>query len=293
MTDAIGVRTLDAALWEEAKKMIRGELTGSTFAAQVAPTTFARADEARDILYLRATSHFSAEWLAARLRPVVERAVEIVADRPVDVRFLDGSAPDAEREIAPRMVVEQVDDFEGPLPDRTPRKTVGAGDVFVRSHSVDPLRGFVATSHYSARFWRPYLGTEAFALWEVLRSFAFFVERGRGEYPGLATLADVVGVDRRALTGRADRPHVPGLIDVLRRERVVRYRTRGSGPAVAHFFDVLDSLPLLAPAQVVDLSPRLVALHEEFALFFPAYDWSAWKAIASRTLIGDWSDGGA
>ncbi len=137
--------------------------------------------------------------------------------------------------------------------------------------------GYTLVHNYANYFWRPYLGNTAFALWELLLSFC---HGGRDTaFPSISRLARILSNSdhsRAVLTGRnratrrkgkhgRSRRRVKercgGALDTLRRERLVQLIRRGRGPATRYTFRVLQSLPLLSPTQVQQLSPGLQRDH--------------------------------
>lgn len=167
-----------------------------------------------------------------------------------------------------------------------------SGQVQVGLVSLDPTRGYIPLPHYGIRFWQPLIGLQAFSLWQVLRSYGHFVKQGKMEWPTIELLVDTLGQgSRHTILGRnasGNRPEQVGLVDELIKARLVRHWVTGEGRAVTHNFDVLDELPLLAPAQVRLLPPRKQQEHQTFLQYFKAFSYESWACISAATCIPEW-----
>jgi len=161
-------------------------------------------------------------------------------------------------------------------------------------------RGFVMIPHYAQYFWRPYLGLAAFALWEVLLSFCYGSKDTA--WPSVSRLSRVLtnsDNSRHVVRGRMRRDHgrerfVPGALQVLQRERIVRVlgaegnRGADSGRGATYVFRVRKSLPLLRPEQVSRLSP---SLQRDHARFLARAEGSKEKPGALDTDTDAWDTG--
>jgi len=158
--------------------------------------------------------------------------------------------------------------------------------------SSEPLARFVAVPHYAVRFWGSLLGSTPFALWQVLRSYGYYAQRGRGDWPTISTIVDTMGrgVSRAAIVGRnetAKRRAQIGAIDVLKMDRLIYHQTIGNERQSQHKFLVLDNLPMLAPVQVQQLSSRKQAEHDRYLDFYKGFNKAAWENLTIATLIPD------
>ena len=147
------------------------------------------------------------------------------------------------------------------------------GPIFlVRGVEVDPAQlGYAMVHNYALYFWRPYLGSTAFALWELLLSFCYGARDTA--HPSISRLARVLtnsDHSRAVVTGRRRADGSPtgrrndGALGILLREHVVSVRCRGRGPTLHYTFRVLKVLPLLRPDQVASLCPGLQLDHENW-----------------------------
>lgn len=159
--------------------------------------------------------------------------------------------------------------------------------------TLNPLIPFVSIPHYAIRFWLPYLGALPFNLWFALRSYGFFVRHSGSDWPSVATLVDTVGrpATRANILGRAaaaNRASQDGALQVLIDCRIAKHAEVGRGRNIRHHFEVIDDLPLLAPAQVALLTTRKQEEHAEFLGYFKGFDLETWQKVTSSTLIGKW-----
>jgi len=236
-----------------------------------------------DTLTVTVANTFGQEWLDQRLRPKIEAAVADTAGRPLNVVFavkttnhiddgdLDDGRPPSQQPSDPA-------DSTLPAP--------GPGEIAVELVEFDPTkRGFVMTANYAIRFWQPYLGSRPFALWLTIRSFAFRADDD--SWPSIQTLADIVANGNRyAITGRAacnGRKATTGDLQILEEERIVWVLRDGEGSGMRYHFRVLNSLPLLTPAQVKQLPGNLQAAHERF-INRCSIDYQEWRQMTLPTL---------
>ena len=170
------------------------------------------------------------------------------------------------------------------------KKRNGRGDqASIDVVERDPMKAHVETPHYAKRFWQPLLGLNAFALWELLRSYYFFVKYYGAEQPSISLLCDTLGwTDRRTLLGReatAKKKAQLGAVQVLQQHGILRHETSGEAQqTVHHFRQVLDDLPLLTPKQVAQLSKAKQIEHE---IFLSHYDFNMdeWLAVTDETHV--------
>lgn len=173
---------------------------------------------------------------------------------------------------------------------RQPRRKNGRGDqANIDVVERDPMRAHVETAHYAKRFWQPLLGVNAFALWELLRSYYYFVRYHGAEQPTITLLCDTLGwTDRRTLLGREateKKAGQVGAIQVLEQFGILKHETKGEGQqTVHHFRRVLDDLPLLTPKQVAQLPKGKQVEHEVFLSFYD-FDIDAWLEIAEESNV--------
>lgn len=174
------------------------------------------------------------------------------------------------------------------VPSR-PRKNGRGDQAHIDVVERDPMKAHVETPHYAKRFWQPLLGLNAFALWELLRSYYFFVKYYDAEQPTVSLLCDTLGwKDRRTMIGREATETTPGYdgaVQVLERYGILRHQTTGEGPqTVHHFRQVLDDLPLLTPKQVAQLSKAKQIEHETFLRHYD-FDYDTWLQIGADSNV--------
>ncbi|MFQ5343749.1 MAG: DnaA N-terminal domain-containing protein, partial [Anaerolineae bacterium] len=262
-----------AGIWPQTLNDLRLQMPQATFDTWLKGATAALHG---DTLTVLVGNPFAQDWLERRLRPKIERAVAGIAGRPLDVVF--STTSDDHTDVAGHSRPDLPPDSTLPAP--------GPGEIAVELVEFDPAkRGFVMTANYAIRFWHPYLGLRPFALWLTLKSFAFHAEGDAR--PSIQTLADIVaGGNRYALTGRAacnGRRRQVGALEVLEEERIVWVLRTGEGGKTRYHFRVLDSLPLLTPAQVKRLPGNLQAAHARF-IDRCAIDFQEWRQMTLPTL---------
>jgi hypothetical protein len=110
------------------------------------------------------------------------------------------------------------------------------------------------------------------------------------EWPSIQTLADIcANKNRHRILGRAarrGRKPTTGAIQILEQENIIRTSTRGAGSEVIYHFQVLDRLPVLTPAQVAILTPRLHDRHR-LAIARCKLNLNEWHQLTLATLIED------
>lgn len=152
----------------------------------------------------------------------------------------------------------------------------------------DPLFAHVRTSHYAVRFWRPLIGVIPFSLWELLRSYHFFVKHHNGEWPSIKLLMDSLGISRHVLLGRAackGREAQIGAIEVLEREGVLQHHTKGDGRHQVHYFTrVRQQLPILTPYQVNQLTELKQEEHRRFLSYY-GFNEAKWLGISYQSEL--------
>jgi len=259
-------------LWQQVLAALEVQLPRETFFALLARS---KGMLEGDALYVQLASDYAAEWVAARLLPLIQVTVDRVAGRHLTIRT--GTAPPTTSlELAPA-----AQDEDGTEPGR----------VCVELVEFNPDRyGFVKLSNYAVRFWQPYLGPRPFALWVTLRSFAW--NSDREAWPSIQTLADICAAgNRHVILGRgarAERARLTGALEVLEREQIVCVTRRGSGRMKSYAFHVVESLPLLTPCQLERLPQRLADAHAGF-LHRHGLSFQDWSQLNCKTLLaGDW-----
>jgi hypothetical protein len=277
-------------LWARTLDHLRGQMAAATFNCWLISSTGELAPDGA--LTVTLPSANALEWVEARLRPTVERAVEHAAGAWLAVRFrvAEDGAPAGEILGPSSGPSTSSGQASGRVPS-TGRTATGKASYRVELVSFDPtVRGWVMTANYAWQFWQPYLGVLPFALWNTLRSFpAAYQTRHRPFWPTIQTLAEVVaGGDRHAILGRAGRAgrgRREGALEVLERERVVWVASTGLGSRARYTFRVLDHLPLLTPQQMGKLSRALQARHAR-ELERCDVDRQEWEQLTLPTLAG-------
>lgn len=227
------------------------------------------------------------EWVSGRLADRVESALQEVTGRPIRATYaiLSGNGQ------APGPNVEAI---ETDLASSTSLESVQRGEVGVHvpGEPGDPNYSYIQVTHYVERFWRPFLGLVPYNLYELLRSYDYFVKTSpKQTWPTIALLSDMLGYgDRCTILGRAARPgykEQAGAIQVLMRHRIIHHWTNGEGTQTSYYFIVRPRLPLLTPKQVASLKPRLQDAHDAFLSRYPEFDLRAWEKDERESAIPD------
>jgi hypothetical protein len=275
-------------VWPAALGELQLQMTQATFDTWLRDSTLL---EYRDgVFVVGVKSGYAKDWLENRLLATVKRTLARLTGQPVEVRFTvvaDEQPESRERPAVPGEASEFV-----PVPEPQP------GEIAVELVEFDPTRkGYVQTPNYAVQFWQPYLASVAtrmgaprmgglpFSLWLTLRSYAWGANRE--SWPSIEKIADIcAGGNRHSITGRSacrGRGVQIGALDVLEAERLVWARSSGQGPTTRYWFRVLDGLPLLTPAQVVLLSPRLQRAHAQFVKRCEV-DYEEWRRLTVASL---------
>ncbi len=249
-------------LWDVILGELQLQMTRATFDTWLRDT-YVLDVEAR-CLVVAVKNAYAVEWLTHRLYSLIERTLRRVTDEAWTCQFVVGE---------PRAREPRHASFQEQEPPR----------VVVELMEFDPTRrGWFKMSNYAVRFWLPYLGQDAFNLWQTLRAFAYSVTQG-SQWPCVDTLADIVaGGSRKRLTGRTSRgKHYEGGLEVLERERIVRYEKLYRNGW--YRFRVLEHLPLLTPQQVGTLPERLQTMHTNWVKRCDI-DFEEWQQLTMLTL---------
>lgn len=134
-----------SALWDRIDHVTLG-MSRTTFDTQVRGITAISLED--DVMTLQAMSANNLEWLERRLKGLIEQGLSSLAGRSLRVRFvLAGDVP---------------------APSSPPPATPDGQMLAQVNHA---LAGFNQYTHYLIRFWRAYIGANAFDLWQYVRSF--------------------------------------------------------------------------------------------------------------------------
>lgn len=275
-------------LWKATLGELELQMTKATFNTWLRDTKLLEDSPGKMVIGVR--NEYAQDWLSQRLNDTIQRTLTAIVGEPVAIEF----------EIVPSEPTSHHRPPDVPEPEPPPTEDshppkAGPGQAHITLFEVDPTRGFVAVPHYALRFWRPLIGLIPFTLWEVLRSYGYFVRQGKDEWPTIEMLVDTISYGSRAtILGRAaitgdsyENKAQVGAVDVLVQYRLARHNKAGEGRSTVHYFDVLDSLPLLSPSQVEKLSKRKQAEHERFIALFKGFNVDAWQSIQAETLIND------
>lgn len=153
-------------------------------------------------------------------------------------------------------------------------------DMIVELSNYDPqASGYIIVFTYTQRFWQSFLGRGPYALWDLLRGYAWTSQKTK-VWPSIATLAGMLGTHRQTITGASkDSEWRDGWLDTLEKEYIVDSEMRQG----RYVFTVRDKLPLLTPHQTAKLNPQLQANHMEW-MKRNTINIYAWSAIKRQTF---------
>lgn len=231
--------------WTKALTELKNTMTAATFQTWLADTA---GHISNDTLTITTHSGFAADWLKHRCLSQIQRAVNRVAGRPLEIKFRIKSASDH--------------------------------PVNIQLVTFDPtIRGFVQISTYAIQFWQPYIGHKAFTLWIALKSYAWYAQRAA--WPSVTTLGHICfRGNRQQVTGRwSQGRRYYGALEHLEHHKIVYYRRHFD----VYTFYILDHLPLLTPEQVEQLSAHMQTRHESY-LKRCEIDFEDWKQLEFPTL---------
>lgn len=137
----------------------------------------------------------------------------------------------------------------------------------VQGYITDPQRvGFQVLTNYESTYWRAVVGTDAWSLYEVLRSFCH--ANNKTCFPSINLLTAILGLkQRRILTGWETQSagktyRYPGLIEILQEHELIIAEVQGEGRLSRYVFHVNLTPGLLTEKQVGTL-PSI--LQEKYA----------------------------
>ena len=288
-------------LWQSALAQIKLQVSPADFATWIKGTRIVEQVNGR--IVVGAPTPFARDWLENRLAELTRKTLAGLTEKPVvEVQFIlaPTRAPLALKGRGAGGEGQPTPAAPGPAP--APAEAQTEPETFtVELVEFDPLqKGFVQVSNYALYFWQPYLGLKMpgrgtfglpFAAWTFLKSFAWGSGTARPSIERMA--ATIAGGNRHVLLGRAarggemPRPAYPGALDLLETERLTRAVKQGEGRDITYRFRVLNTLPILTPAQVAPFPFKLRAAHKDF-LEDAGFDLATWQAITLPTLIKKW-----
>jgi hypothetical protein len=140
--------------------------------------------------------------------------------------------------------------------------------VEIQGYVTDPkLVGYQILTNYESTYWRRLVGSDAWSLYEVLRSFCY--EGNSTCHPSINLLVEILGLkQRRVLTGwitkvKGKEYRYPGLIEVLQQHELVVAEVEGDGPMMRYLFHVNLTPGLLTGEQLAQLPGLLQRKHAD------------------------------
>lgn len=240
-------------IWRQVLADLELQLARPTFDTHLRSTT--ALSLADDVLTVRASSEFNADWLNGQLKPIIERTTQWIAGRTLEVLFVGPG----EHQLRA--------DPNGRNPDTS-----------VSFYNFDILtRGWVTIPSYVIKFWLPLLGAEAFGVYLLLRAIYYNPDRKwtRTRSVYLQLLADTCGCHRQTLIGRDG---TTGKLWNLQTEGIAKIKVTGNTKTRRYVIKVLNTLPLLTPDQLAKL-PRLLQHEHDTFLMMAKLDKEEWEQL--------------
>lgn len=300
--------------WKATLQELEQQMTKATFNTWLKGARLGRVDtdggKLRFVIYVR--NDYAVDWLENRLHDSILRTLTAIIGEDVALAFQVKSDFEVPEPEMPPLEMPLNGNGAAPPPPasgmtngRNERKRNESdgdndGNVPVRYRRIrpptDPLGGFVRTSHYAVRFWRPYLGADLFDLLQIISSYAYEFEVLGKDGPTLKTLVNKLGrgdisklIGRPATVSKGKQyAAVPGLLNELRDHNLCHHHSDGKGRGQKQYFDYLtkiEDLPLLTPKQVAKLSAEDQIEHQEWLELHTGSDVEAWRKDERETAV--------
>lgn len=280
--------TLDPQqLWQQTLAQLQAQLPQATFNTWVKHARIASYE--KGVLTIAAPNTYTLEWLERRLRPVIYNLVRAQTKSVRDVAFVIGAPSRNGQALAKPITPAEPQALLTDAPAAAP--ATSSGPTFsVRLVELDPTQhGWVQTSNYAIYFWQPLIGVIPFAVWQFVKSFAYLDSYAPDQWwPSIYRIADTcANGNRHKILGRksrAGRDSQVGALEELESYFIIKTFKLGQADNVQYLFEVINSLPLLTPVQLQQLSTRLQLAHKEF-LQKCKVDYDEWSKIVQPSLL--------
>lgn len=257
-------------IWSSLLNQLAAQVTRATMNTWVYTCRVGEWDPNRQEITIIAPNAPTCEWLQDRLLNTMRQQLVGITGKQTQIRIVIDNSPKHE------------------LPDELPDRP----NNWLKFYEFDPMkRGFLQVPKYVERYWQPYLGPVAYATYRFLRTLD---RQNDGWGPwrkvSISRIADTVARgNRQAISGvqrrqANDTPyHQPGALDRLSEAGIVRIKKVGKTRARCHI-SCLNSLPLLTPVQVAELSDLLQWYHSE-ELKEARLEQEEWEQIKPDSLV--------
>jgi hypothetical protein len=149
---------MQSSFWQQVQQIASFQIDTPAYRQFVRDTSGRRLG---DRVIVSCQAEWQRDWLDVRLRPRIEEAVRAVAGEPLAVDFVvNGSEPPDRADDDPPPV--QAAEADPPALDQIQAEQLAGLDHMAA--------GWAKHSHYLAQFWRSYLGSTPFDVWDFLRS---------------------------------------------------------------------------------------------------------------------------
>jgi len=159
-------------LWQTTLKDLQLQLTRATFETWLRGTAVVSNDNGA--LIIAAPSEPAKAWLDHRLRPLIERTLERLAEKPIAIRFVvagldDPAGPTARAQAETPPPAAPARSAAAAQPDSSPAPNPAQRLAQTDFAQLWNRLGWSPVAHYAAYFWQAYLG-QAYALWKRLEA---------------------------------------------------------------------------------------------------------------------------
>lgn len=316
----IDVKLGPEAAWKATLGELELQMTKATFNSLLKGVTLAKVDvdggKQRFIVHVR--NDYARDWLESRLHETILRTLCAIMQEPVTIEYRtksefsmppppemppttgeakelqqangsgngNGESSGAESESGKGGLLAGNGRFTGNMP---PVDSLRADQAFIGVVHGDPSYAQLQTAHYAHKFWRPLLGLIPFSLWEILRSYNYFVLNHGADWPSVNTISATLGYgDRYTILGRnatKTRPEQRGAIDTLVDYGICIYDSVGEGRQKKYYFLVQEQLPILTPCQVGQLPGVKQREHKHLLKRYKNFKIDGWETCTKSTFV--------
>ncbi len=281
-------RTFDPAngstVWAKTLKQVSEQMTNATFNTWLKDSQYLDFDPSGDppVLIIGVRNSYAQDWINGRLANSLNRTLRFIAETPLQIHAVVRKKN--------QVIYSQLNSNghqpppEPPAAEPPPDAPAIPAIIKLRD-GLDPKRtGFNSVTHYAVRFWRPFIGGQAFDLLMILSAYHYECAVLGKPWPKIEKLARKLdnGTRYTILGRKRDGIFHPGLVHKLEELGLLTHTTKGKGKGLKHYFDIvpIDELPLLTPAQVAQLHKLDQQEHEEFLETFSSrINVEAWKRL--------------
>lgn len=275
-------RQSETELWKRALAELKLQLPKGTFNLWLANSHASKLDG--DVLTVVVEHENGKDWIANRLREVIERTVSAVAGEPMSINVITKNENIQSikngRPAPPPPVVKVAKNGTvtgsappGPADPEIERGVEIEGKRPTRERAV-PNAAYLRLSHYAVRFWLPALGCRAFTIWQAINTFKAGIDWGWNDEP---TVKDIM-----AAAGISSHAYFRSALEDLQKHGLLEVGERTDNLKSTHLFTISE-FPIMTFDQHVDLlrDRALMDAHMQWLERFASkgyFDLRKWRA---------------